>query len=204
MEVKQTVGDNGTLCVLAAIGVPILIFIVWFVASYNRLVGLRNMIAESWSDIDTELKRRYDLIPNLVSTVKGYAAHEQSVLEAVTKARTQAAASTGSPDSQAKDENQLVHALRQMLVVVESYPQLKADRNFLELQKELVNTEDRLQAARRFFNGNTREYNVLVETFPTNLIAQAFGFTRKDFFEIEDLAMRQPVAVAFPGQKDNG
>jgi LemA protein len=194
------VENIGLICLIAA-GVLGLIALIWFVASYNRFVSLRNLIAESWSDIDTELKRRYDLIPNLVSTVKGYAAHEQAVFEAVTKARTHAAASTGSPHSQAQDENQFVHALKQMLVVVESYPQLKADRNFLALQKELVNTEDRLQAARRFFNGNTREFNVLVDSFPTNLIARAFGFTHKDFFEIEDLAIRQPVAVAFSDRK---
>lgn len=192
--------NTGWICLIAG-GVPALIALIWFVASYNRLVNLSVLITESWSDIDTELKRRYDLIPNLVSTVKGYAAHEQSVLEAVTKARTQAVASTGSPGSQAQDENQFVQALRQMMVVVESYPQLKADRNFLALQKELVNTEDRLQAARRFFNGNTREFNVLVASFPTNLIAGAFGFTRKDFFEIDDLAIRQPVAVAFTDPK---
>ncbi len=175
--------------------------LVWFVTSYNRLVNLRLLIEESWSDIDTELKRRYELIPNLVSTVKGYAAHEQAVLEAVTNARKQAVASAGSPHAQAQDENEFVKALKQVFAVAESYPQLKADRNFLALQKELVNTEDRLQAARRFFNGNTREFNVLVASFPTNLIARAFGFTRKDFFEIEDLAIRQPVAVAFSDPK---
>ncbi len=189
--------NNILLPVGLIVGVPLLILVIWFVTSYNRLVSLRNMIAEAWSDVDTELQRRYDLIPNLVNTVKGYAAHEQSVLEAVTQARNQAVASTGSPSSQARDENPLVHALRQLLVVAEAYPQLKADQNFLALQKELVNTEDRLQAARRFFNGNTREFNVLVESFPTNLIANAFGFTRKEFFEIDDLAMRQPVAVGF-------
>jgi LemA protein len=194
------VENSGLICLIAG-GVPVLIALIWFVASYNRFVNLRVLITESWSDIDTELKRRYDLIPNLVSTVKGYAAHEQAALEAVTKARNQAITSTGSPGSQALDENQVVLALRQMMVVVESYPQLKADRNFLALQKELINTEDRLQAARRFFNGNTREFNVLVESFPTNLIANAFGFTRKDFFEIEDLAIRQPVAVAFSESK---
>jgi len=195
--------DNGGLICLIAAGIPVLIGLIWFIASYNRFINLRNVIAESWSDIDTELKRRYDLIPNLVSTVKGYATHEQAVFEAVTKARTQAVASTGSADSQAKDENVLVHALRQVLFVAESYPQLKADRNFLELQKELVNTEDRLQAARRFFNGNTREFNVLVESFPTSLIAGMFSFTRQGFFELDDLQARQPVAVEF-GPRENG
>ena len=185
------------IIVLIIVGVPTLIGIIWFIASYNRLVTLRNTIRESWSDIDTELKRRYDLIPNLVSTVKGYAAHEASVLEAVTKARAQAVASNGSPAAQAKDENVLLGAMRQMFAVAESYPQLKADKNFLELQHELTNTEDRLQAARRFFNGNTREYNVLVESLPTNIIAGMFGFTRSDFFELDDEAARKPVQVDF-------
>jgi len=192
--------NPGIICLIAA-GVPALIALIWFIATYNRLVSLRNMIAESWSDIDTELKRRYDLIPNLVNTVKGYAAHEQAVLEAVTKARNQAVASTGSPDSQAQDENQLVRALRQMMIVAEGYPQLKADHNFLELQKELVNTEDRLQAARRFFNANTREFNIVMESFPTSLVAQMFGFTRAGFFEIEDVRERNAVAVQFPEAK---
>jgi LemA protein len=192
--------DNGIVCLLAA-GLPALVVVIWLIASYNRLVNLRNLIAESWSDIDTELKRRYDLIPNLVSTVKGYAAHEHAVLEAVTKARAQAVASNGPPDSQAQDENPLIRSLRQLLATAEAYPQLKADRNFLELQKELANTEDRLQAARRFFNGNTREFNVLTESFPTNLVAQLFGISRKEFFEIEDLRERRPVAVEFPETK---
>jgi LemA protein len=188
---------NPALVCLLAAGVPVLILLIWAMAIYNRLVTLRNQIAESWSDIDTELKRRYDLIPNLVNTVKGYAAHEQAVLEAVTKARARAVASIGSPGSQAADEQQLVGSLKQLLAVAESYPQLKANQHFLELQKELVNTEDRLQAARRFFNGNTREFNVVSESFPTNVVAQMFGFTRKEFFEIEDLRERKPVEVAF-------
>jgi LemA protein len=188
--------DSG-LIILLVCGLPLLVGLIWFIATYNRFVGLRNMIAESWSDIDTELKRRYDLIPNLVSTVKGYAAHERAVFEEVTKARAQAVASTGSAQSQAQDENQLVRSLRQLLAVAESYPQLKADRNFLELQKELVNTEDRIQAARRFFNGNVREFNVLVETVPSNVIANMGGFKRQEFFEIEDLRERQAVPVDF-------
>ncbi len=187
--------------VLIVIGAILLAAVVWFFANYNRLVTLRNSIQESWSDIDTELKRRYELIPNLVATVKGYAAHEASVLEAVTKARSQAAASIGSPAAQAKDENALLGAMRQLFAVAESYPQLKADQNFLSLQYQLSNTEDRLQAARRFFNGNTREYNVLIESLPTNIIANMFGFTRKEFFELDDAAARKPVAVDFSALK---
>ena len=164
--------------------VIVLLPVVWVVVQYNWLVSLRNYISESWSNVDTELKRRYDLIPNLVATVKGYAAHEREVLERVTQLRERCVANNGSPAEQAKDETQLVDALKQLLVVVENYPQLKADQQFLKLQQELITTENRIQAARRFYNGNVRDYRNKCETFPSNLVAQMFGFQPQDFFSV--------------------
>ena len=180
--------------VYIALGVG-LFLAVWLLAIYNVLVRLRQHVRESWSGIDTELRRRYDLIPNLVETVKGYAAHERQVLQAVVDARGRAAASTGSPASQAADENILIAALRQLFVVVEDYPELRASRDFLSLQEELANTEDRIQAARRFYNANVRDLNTRVEVFPSNLVASLFGFQPEQFFEIEDAAIRHPPAV---------
>jgi LemA protein len=171
------------LPIIIALGV-LLVPVLWFVVQYNSLVALRNYIAESWSNVDTELKRRYDLIPNLVATVKGYAAHERAVLERVTELRNRCAANHGPVGDQAKDEVQLVDALKQLLVVVENYPQLKADQNFLQLQKELVNTEDRIQAARRFYNGNVRDYRNKCETFPSSIVAEMFHFQPQEFFSV--------------------
>jgi len=168
---------------------------IWVVGMYNSLVKIRQQCRESWSAIDTELRRRYDLIPNLVETVKGYARHESGVLQAVTEARAKAAASTGSPASQAADENVLVGAMRQLYGVVERYPDLKASQNFLKLQTELANTEDRIQAARRFYNANVRDMNTRVEVFPSNIIAGLFGFKPEEFFEIEDSGIRTPPSV---------
>ncbi len=160
---------------------------------YNALVSLRNYIRESWSDVDVELKRRYDLIPNLVATVKGYAAHERNVLERVTELRNRCAANTGPVASQSSDEIQLVGALKQLLVVAENYPVLKADQQFLKLQDELVNTEDRIQAARRFYNGNVRDYRNKCETFPGNLVAKTFGFKPEaDFFSVPPSVQNVP------------
>jgi LemA protein len=168
---------------------------LWVVVLYNGLVRIKNHCDESWSDIDTELKRRYDLIPNLVETVKGYAAHERDVFERVIAARNAAMANHGSPKEQARDENALVGCLRQLFAVVENYPVLKANENFLQLQEELVNTEDRIQRARRFYNANVRDMNNRVQTVPSNLIANLFGFSTREFFEIEDASVRQPPAV---------
>ncbi len=181
--------QTGLLPLYVIIGI-ILFILIWAVATYNVLVRLRQHCRESWSGIDTELRRRYDLIPNLVETVKGYAAHEREVLTAVTEARNRAAASTGSPASQAKDENAFVGSLRQLFAVSEGYPNLKASENFLQLQKELANTEDRIQAARRFYNANVRDINTRVEVFPSNLIAGMFKFTKEEFFEIQDAGVR--------------
>lgn len=161
-----------------------LVPLLYVIVQYNGLVGLRNHIAEAWSNVDTELKRRYDLIPNLVTTVKGYAAHEREVLERVTELRNRCFANHGPIGDQARDEAQLVDALKQLLVRVENYPQLKADQHFLELQRELVNTEDRIQAARRFYNGNVRDYRNKRESFPSNLVAGAFDFPPAEFFSV--------------------
>lgn len=177
--------------VLAAV---VLLPILYVVLTYNTLVALRNHIRDAWANIDTELKRRYELIPNLVATVKGYAAHEKEIFERVTQLRTQCMASQGRPNQQAVDESQLVAALQKLMLVVENYPQLKADRNFLELQKELVNTEDRIQAARRFFNGNVRDYRNKCETFPSSLIAGAFGFQPEDYFNVDPAVREVPSA----------
>ena len=164
--------------------------LIWAVATYNNMVHLKYLCSNSWSGIDTELKRRYDLIPNLVEVVRGYARYENSVLLSVTEARAKAVASTGSPATQAIDENNLVMSLRQLFGVVEKYPDLKASQQFLNLQSELTNTEDRIQAARRFFNGNVRDFNTIVQSFPSNIIAAVFNFTPAEFFEIEDAIQR--------------
>jgi LemA protein len=181
---------------LIVLAVIVLVPLVYMIATYNSLVSLRNYIRDAWGNIDTELKRRYDLIPNLVATVKGYATHEREVLDRVTQLRAQCVASQGRPSQQAVDENQLVAALQKMLAVVENYPQLKADQHFLELQRELTNTEDRIQAARRFFNGNVRDYRNMCETFPSSLIANMFGFQPEDYFNV-DPAVREAPKTSF-------
>ena len=169
---------------LIVLAVIVLVPVLWAVVQYNALVGLRNYITESWSNVDTELKRRYDLIPNLVATVKGYAAHEREVLERVVELRNRCAANNGPVAGQASDEIQLVDALKQLLLIVENYPQLKADQHFLKLQTELTNTENRIQAARRFYNGNVRDYRNKCETFPSNLVAGMFNFAPHEFFSV--------------------
>lgn len=168
-----------------------------FIALYNGLVSIRNQCDEAWSNVDTELKRRYDLIPNLVNTVKGYASHEKDLIEKVVEMREQAAGNTGSLASQAQDEIQLQKALGQLMVRLENYPDLKASSNFLELQQELANTEDRIQASLRFFNGNIRENNNKVQQFPSNVIAGMFSFTLREFFELDVPEAREPVKVEF-------
>jgi len=174
----------------------LVIALIWVAATYNSLVKLRFQCREAWSNVDTELNRRYDLIPNLVETVKGYATHERQTLEMVAEARSRALASTGSPESQARDENHFVHSLRQLLAVAEAYPDLKASTHFLHLQRELANTEDRIQAARRFYNGNVRDLNTRIEVVPSNLIAGLFGFQKEEFFEVEDTGIRTAPQVA--------
>ncbi len=189
---------------LIVLAIVVLLAIVG-VVSYNRFISQKNLIKDAWANIDTELRRRYDLIPNLVETVRGYASHEKEVLEEVTRARAMAASSSGSPAAQAAAEGPLVAALRQLMVVVENYPDLKANQGFLQLQGELTNTEDRLQTARRFYNANVREYNQRVKQFPSVLIASMFHFKEEEFFEVED-AIREsgPPKVDFGASGSDG
>jgi LemA protein len=168
-----------------ALGVVALLVIVGF-ASYNRFVRQRQLIKDAWANIDTELKRRIDLIPNLIETVKGYASHERDVLERLTAARAAAIAGAGTPGGSAAAEGALAAALKSVFAVAEAYPDLKASANFVELQHELSNTEDRLQAARRFYNGNVRDYNTRVNSVPSNLVARIGGFTLEEFFEVDE------------------
>jgi LemA protein len=173
----------------------VVIVLLWLILSYNGLVQLRNRAQEAWSDIDVQLKRRYDLIPNLVETVKGYATHEREVFENVTKARSQAMQAVGT--AKAGAENQLSQTLKSLFAVAENYPQLKANENFLSLQNELTDTEDKIQAARRFYNGMVRDLNTKIQSLPSNLIASTFNFKPMDFFGDLSDAERQPVAVKF-------
>ena len=163
--------------------------------SYNRFVSQRTLIKNAWANIDTELRRRYDLIPNLVETVKGYASHEREVFEEVARTRSMAAGTTGSPAQQAAAEGPFVAALGKLFAVAENYPELKANQNFLALQAELSNTEDRIQASRRFYNANVQGYNRRIQSFPSVLVARSFGFKEEEFFEIEP-AMRAVVEQA--------
>jgi len=173
----------------------IVIIILWIIASFNGFVTLKNRAKEAWSDIDVQLKRRYDLIPNLVETVKGYATHEKELFEKVTQARASAMSATGIKDK-AVAENQLSETLKSLFAVSENYPDLKAFTNFLELQRELTDTEDKIQAARRFYNTNVRDLNIKIESFPDNMIAGTFGFKKMDLFEASG-AEKEPVAVKF-------
>lgn len=174
----------------------ILAIIFWLVALYNSLISGRNQTEEAWSDIEVQLKRRYDLIPNVVETIKGYTMHEREVLENVTKARTQAMGAK-TAEEHAEAENMLTNTLKTLFAVAESYPDLKANANFLDLQRELADTENKIQAARRFYNGNVRDYNTAIESFPSNLLARAFGFIKKEFFELAEEMARGPVKVQF-------
>lgn len=185
--------------ILIVVGVVVLLPLIYVLAIYNRLVSIRAHMRESWSDVDVELKRRYELIPNLVETVKGYATHERETLERVTALRNQAASNHDDLGSQSRDEQALIEGLRRIFVVVEDYPELKSDRNFRQLQAELANTEDRIAAARRFFNGNVRELNQLVEMFPSNLVAGAFGFSRSEYFQLDDDRQRAVPKVTLNG-----
>jgi LemA protein len=172
------------------------IIVLWLIVVYNGLIRVVNQAKEAFSDIDVQLKRRYDLIPNLVESVKGYAAHEAGVFEKVTEARSNAMQATGTAKAEA--ENQLSGALKSLFAVAENYPQLKANENFLNLQNELTDTEDKIQAARRFYNGMVRDLNIKIQVFPSNIIANIFGFKKMDFFgnDLTD-AEKQPVQVKF-------
>ena len=183
---------NITYLILGIVGLIVIVFI----AIYNGLIRRRTRIEEAWSDIEVQMKRRYDLIPNVVETVKGYATHEQSVLENVTKARTQAMGAQ-DPNARLQAENALSSTLKTLFAVAENYPDLKANANFLDLQRELADTENKLQSSRRFYNSVVRDYNTMTQTFPSALIASMFGFVKKDFFGLEEEAAREPVKVSF-------
>ncbi len=171
------------------------VLVGYIVMIYNGLVTLRQRTEEAWSDIDVQLKRRYDLIPNLIETVKGYAKHESQVFENVTKARSAAMGAQGV-EGQAEAENMLSGTLKSLFAVAESYPELKANENFIELQRELTDTENKIQASRRFYNSTIMALNTKIEVFPSNIIAGNFGFSKKDYFEIEE-SEREPVKVSF-------
>jgi LemA protein len=181
--------------VLIVIGVIVVLVILWLILGYNGLVRDRNRVDGAWSQIDVQLKRRYDLIPNLVETVKGYAAHERGTFEAVTNARA-AAISAQGPEQQAQAENVLTGALRSLFAVAEAYPDLKANQNFLNLQEELTSSEDRIAYARQFYNDSVVTYNTKIQKFPTVLLANVFNFERRELFEAapEDT---EPVRVQF-------
>jgi LemA protein len=172
----------------------------WILLAYNSLVRMRNQVKEAWSDIDVQLKRRHNLIPNVVQTVKGYATHERDTLDSVTQARAKAI-SADSPADAAKAENMLSSTLKTLFAVSENYPDLKANANFLELQRELSDTENKIQSARRFYNSNVRDFNTRVESVPTNIIANMFSFKQAEFFELDDEAARSVPEVSFEGKE---
>ncbi len=182
--------------VLIGLGLAVGLYVILI---YNGLVSLKNRVAEAWSDIEVQMKRRYNLIPNLIETVKGYMKHERETLESVTRLRGEALANQGSPNEQARSENMLAGALKSLFALAENYPDLKANQGFLDLQDDLAEAEDKIQAARRYYNGSVRDLNVKIEQFPSNLVAQAFKYVQADFFELDeaDAAARQPVKVAF-------
>lgn len=188
---------NGQSALLAA-GLVGLVFVFWVVSTSNRFVRLKNHISESWANIDVALKRRYDLIPNLVETCKAMAAHEQEIFTKVVSLREHAMTSTGSPSAIAQEQNHLVHATNQLLARVENYPELKSSQAFLELQKELSNTEDRIAAARRFYNANVRDFNTMLQSFPSGMVGRSGGHREQELFEVDDLSVRAPVDVSIP------
>lgn len=174
----------------------IVVLAIWIIFAYNRFISLINHAKEAWSDIDVQLKRRYDLIPNLVNTVKGYATHESSTFDRVTQARTVAMGASNIADK-GKAENMLTGALKSVFALAEAYPDLKANQNFLGLQTELSDTENKIQASRRFYNGNVRDLNIAIEAFPGNIIAGTFHFAKMELFTLDEEAAKQPVEVKF-------
>jgi LemA protein len=174
----------------------IIILVLWVIFAYNHFIKLINNAKEAWSDIDVQLKRRYDLIPNLVNTVKGYAAHESTAFEKVTQARAAAMGASNVADK-GKAENMLTGALKSVFAIAEAYPDLKANQNFLELQTELSDTENKIHASRRFYNGNVRDLNIAIEAFPGNVVASRFHFAKMELFTLDEEAAKQPVEVKF-------
>ena len=187
---------SSTVLILIILGGAIVLALLYAVVAYNGMIRSRNMVDEAWSGIDVQLKRRHDLIPNLVESVKGYAAHERDVLQAVTDARVNAMSATG-PAAAGAAEGVLGQALGRLLAVAEAYPQLRATENFQKLQDELSNTEDQIAAARRIYNGNVQSYNTRIQVFPNSVIAGIGGFAPREFFEITDATDREPVTVDF-------
>lgn len=186
-----------TALIIILVVLVVLIFMV--IGMYNSLITMKNRVDEAWSDIDVQLKRRYDLIPNLIETVKGYASHESGTLEKVTAARTAAMSAQASGDAKAQleAENALSSTLKSIFALSENYPDLKANQNFLELQTELSDTENKIQASRRFYNGNVRDFNTKLQIFPTNIIGNMLGFKNREFFEISNEVERENVKVSF-------
>lgn len=184
---------------MAIILLTLVVIALWMITLYNGLIKLRNRAEEAWSDIDVQLKRRYDLIPNLVETVKGYAAHEKGLFENVTNARAAAltASQSGDPKEITRAENALSGTLKTLFAVSENYPDLKSSNNFIELQRELRDTEDKIQASRRFYNTNVKDFNTKLQSFPANLIADALGFGKKEFFELDNQEAKEPIKVNF-------
>lgn len=187
---------------LVLIGLAVLAVVIvgiYLLMTYNIFVTLKNRVKEAWSDIEVQMKRRYDLIPNLVEIVKGYAAHEKNTLEAVIQARNMAMASQGSIEDKAKAENMLTGTLKSLFALSENYPNLKANENFLELQRELTDTENKIQASRRFYNSNVLAINTKLEMFPSNIIGKMFGFQKQDFFKLDEneQAAKQAVKISF-------
>ena len=181
---------------LGFLAIPVAV-VLWFVGLYNGLVRLRNRVKNAWSQIDVQLKRRHDLIPNLIETCKGYMTHERETLEAITKARNLAAQASGGVADQANAENQLTQALSNFYVVVENYPDLKASTNFMQIQEELTSTENKIGFARQFYNDETMKFNTKIEIFPSNVIAGMFNFIQSEFFEIEEPTEREVPKVSF-------
>ncbi len=184
------------MSILTIVLIILAVVVFWLIVVFNGLVRLRYRVREAWSDIDVQLKRRHDLIPNLVETVKGYMSHERGVFEKVTEARARAMGAA-SKDEKSGAENALSNTLKTLFAVSENYPELKANANFLDLQRELADTENKIQAARRFYNGNVMDYNTKTATFPNNLMAGVFGFGKEDFFGLENAAEKEPVQVKF-------
>ncbi len=176
--------------------IVVAVIVLWIILTYNRLITLRNRVKEAWADIDVQLKRRYDLIPNLVEAVKGYASHERELFEKVTEARARAMGAQ-TVKEKGETENTLSATLKTLFAVSENYPQLRASENFQKFQDELTDTENKIQAARRFYNGNARDLNIQTESFPANIIASVFAFKKAEFFEIEEAAQKEPVKVNF-------
>jgi len=198
-ERRSNGGEMTSLYILFGLLGLLLVIGLYVMVTYNGLVSLKNLVSEAWSGIEVQMKRRYNLVPNLVETVKGYVKHERGTLEAVTQARGEAMSNQGGPAEQAKSENLLAGTLKTLFALSENYPELKANQGFTDLQNELALIEDQIQAARRYYNGTVRNLNIKIEQFPSNLVAGVFKFIQAEFFELDeaDSAARQPVKVSF-------